>query len=1377
MAANGSRGGLRPNHGSRAPPFVVVGLLVVVAILGFNYWNSASKNSVLTTSVRALEKQLETAAQKEVHINTRADQLIKSVKDKDDELASVRAEVAKKEMLAKQIDIDCKTQTENLNDQIQEHRSTNEDASAQLRKCEQEMTQCSEKQKSLLEEYEAKMLSLKEDTGSNMQQLCDQRLDQMRLAVLQIIGKELGQSTLELLGSKGVNLNGVQMDLFPIKGNMLNDMLAEMKPADSPAKPDNSFNSLNPAAPQEEVKLNPEHSRFDLPSDPPQTVNNSLQEGLRQPINQPEPVLNVQQDTQNFQRQSGSINQQPMNVQPESSRFNQPSALDSFKQPIQPESNNIDPNLQQASLPIQRESLNPNQPAGSNFYAREGDSHAAASVNQPESDGLNKQPETMDVRQPETVNLNAPGLEQSSNVEAPETVDAVSDTQSMPDQIRMIDTQQGDDQRDDEVIHPGMERPDDEDEDEEEETQQVLRPFAPSFVVAAPDIKPQSDDGDTFNMRQDEHGMSRVDYGDDESEETEDYNTVDNMQDAEAAVVQQHRLQEGPSEAVIAAPRLNPLPDSQWNANELAQPQPFADVAQPFVAADQPFAALDVLKAELPQNPRFRGLMNQIRVNEQLRQQPQQVQQPSGGFMRRRLLAAFPMGDEGFAEEEEEEEEGGGEIQENLLAEIEDSPEDEMIEEAADENLEQEEDQPKESGRRYGLHDVGPNFGGMEVELPNYEPRPDHPVFSEEDAVTTGATYEEATNKEVAIPTVGTEDEDDDDEVVDPFDDSKSESAMFEDDMEVVHQPNDEATAMATTEDLEIDNWGLVETTTRRESATEEPIVDSRESEEYQGEEDVPAPPFSNNADPVLIPQHLQAQPPINPQAEETPYISKQAQNIEGELVEEATAHPVASSAFGQQSRFAEQSSLVAAPEVPLNPVLPKYNPAEALAVDRPVLGAASVDVPSSSLLNRPVDSPPLNANQLSVEAQPLAYQPLAARPGLALSAFKFGPQPEVESNVLNQAPPPFNQAADAFNPSAAVQNQAPFESAPALNQAAAAFEPAQVNQAAAAFEPAPALNQAAAAFEPAQVNQAAAAFEPAQVNQAAAAFEPAPALNQAAAVFDPAPALNQAAAAFEPAQVNQAAAAFEPAPALNQAAAVFDPAPALNQAAAAFKPAPALNQAAAAFEPAQANQAAAAFDPAPLRQAAAALEEGHAALNQAQQVVSAFEPAALNQEAAAPIRNVFNQAAARGPALYPVASAFEEESDVIEEPQGLDEVDEVLQEGEALSHRVGVVPNELINGNTLLLAPDSGNADEIRPIMKASAQALQQQQLSNDLGTDEEDDALPEAIVGMSDSDGQELKFHQAGAVHEDMENIDRMNQQMLDADDIGQKPVGIVF
>lgn len=183
------------------------------------------------------------------------------------------------------------------------------------------------------------------------------------------------------------------------------------------------------------MKLNPEHSRFDLPSDPPQTVNNSLQEGLRQPINQPEPVLNVQQDTQNFQRQSGSINQQPMNVQPESSRFNQPSALDSFKQPIQPESNNIDPNLQQASLPIQRESLNPNQPAGSNFYAREGDSHAAASVNQPESDGLNKQPETMDVRQPETVNLNAPGLEQSSNVEAPETVDAVSDTQSMPDQV------------------------------------------------------------------------------------------------------------------------------------------------------------------------------------------------------------------------------------------------------------------------------------------------------------------------------------------------------------------------------------------------------------------------------------------------------------------------------------------------------------------------------------------------------------------------------------------------------------------------------------------------------------------------------------------------------------------------------------------------------------------------------------------------------------------------------------------------------------------------------------------------------------------------------------------------------------------------------
>lgn len=43
-----TRGQMRPNHNSRSPPFVVVGLLVVIAILAFNYWSVTSTNRELS---------------------------------------------------------------------------------------------------------------------------------------------------------------------------------------------------------------------------------------------------------------------------------------------------------------------------------------------------------------------------------------------------------------------------------------------------------------------------------------------------------------------------------------------------------------------------------------------------------------------------------------------------------------------------------------------------------------------------------------------------------------------------------------------------------------------------------------------------------------------------------------------------------------------------------------------------------------------------------------------------------------------------------------------------------------------------------------------------------------------------------------------------------------------------------------------------------------------------------------------------------------------------------------------------------------------------------------------------------------------------------
>lgn len=54
-----SRGKMRPHTNSRSPPFVLVGLLVVIAILAFNYWGASSKNNELLEEIYGLKDQLQ----------------------------------------------------------------------------------------------------------------------------------------------------------------------------------------------------------------------------------------------------------------------------------------------------------------------------------------------------------------------------------------------------------------------------------------------------------------------------------------------------------------------------------------------------------------------------------------------------------------------------------------------------------------------------------------------------------------------------------------------------------------------------------------------------------------------------------------------------------------------------------------------------------------------------------------------------------------------------------------------------------------------------------------------------------------------------------------------------------------------------------------------------------------------------------------------------------------------------------------------------------------------------------------------------------------------------------------------------------------------
>ena len=53
--AGTARGGLRPHHPSKHS-FILVGLVIVVIVLGINYWSTSAKNSRLLAELAKVQK-------------------------------------------------------------------------------------------------------------------------------------------------------------------------------------------------------------------------------------------------------------------------------------------------------------------------------------------------------------------------------------------------------------------------------------------------------------------------------------------------------------------------------------------------------------------------------------------------------------------------------------------------------------------------------------------------------------------------------------------------------------------------------------------------------------------------------------------------------------------------------------------------------------------------------------------------------------------------------------------------------------------------------------------------------------------------------------------------------------------------------------------------------------------------------------------------------------------------------------------------------------------------------------------------------------------------------------------------------------------------
>lgn len=104
MAANSStRGMMRPHH-NRSPPFLVIGLAVVVIILGFNYWSLSSRNNDLAKELQDFQDKFRISALKKLSSERRSEQLVVKVQDLENIINKNKAaEINEKQKLAKDI--------------------------------------------------------------------------------------------------------------------------------------------------------------------------------------------------------------------------------------------------------------------------------------------------------------------------------------------------------------------------------------------------------------------------------------------------------------------------------------------------------------------------------------------------------------------------------------------------------------------------------------------------------------------------------------------------------------------------------------------------------------------------------------------------------------------------------------------------------------------------------------------------------------------------------------------------------------------------------------------------------------------------------------------------------------------------------------------------------------------------------------------------------------------------------------------------------------------------------------------------------------------------------------------------------------------------
>lgn len=185
---------------SRSPPFLVIGLLVALVILGANYWNLSSNNSKLAFEVAELQDQVRQISAKRISAEKKIDSMAESYNRNKDTLAQKESDV------------------KSLNSQIEDKVGELQNLGKEKESCQNNLKNCEDNSNGIQQELlkvkeENEQLKRKEQEEMSNTQKCDSVCADMRKMIIDAVEKTMGINAVQTLHQAGVDV-GEYKDKF-----------------------------------------------------------------------------------------------------------------------------------------------------------------------------------------------------------------------------------------------------------------------------------------------------------------------------------------------------------------------------------------------------------------------------------------------------------------------------------------------------------------------------------------------------------------------------------------------------------------------------------------------------------------------------------------------------------------------------------------------------------------------------------------------------------------------------------------------------------------------------------------------------------------------------------------------------------------------------------------------------------------------------------------------------------------------------------------------------------------------------------------------------------------------------------------------------------